>query len=165
MSPIIEGILAFLFAIVLGTFIEYAVHRLMHFGAFLQRKHAKHHQAGHGQGWLGEFSDYFLPSLLIIWIGFPFSIALGIGFAIGAFVYAGMAAYAHQVQHENPDLVFWLRRPVHHLHHKHKMWKHNFGILVDFWDRVFGTYRREDWQPSKRLREYPLSSFLKIRWY
>ena len=31
------------------------------------------------------------------------------------------------------------QRPVHFLHHKHHMWKTNFGITVDWWDYVFGT--------------------------
>ena len=161
----ITGVSAFGFALIFGTFVEYVVHRLMHAGKMLHKKHAKHHQKGHAQGWLGEFKDYFLPSLLIIWIGFPISIGAGIGFAIGAFVYASMAAYAHQVQHENPDLVFWLKRPVHHLHHSQKMWKHNFGILVDFWDKVFGTYKKVDWEPNKKLSEYRFRSFFQIKWF
>jgi sterol desaturase/sphingolipid hydroxylase (fatty acid hydroxylase superfamily) len=161
----IEGTLAFLFAFFIGTLIEYGVHRLMHAGKFLHKKHAKHHQAAQGQGWLGEFKDYFLPGVAIIWAGFLFSWAAGIGFAFGCFAYACLAAYAHQLQHENPDLVFWLPRPVHHLHHNNRMWHHNFGILVDFWDRVFGTYKKVDYEPRKKRSEYTFSSYFKIRWF
>lgn len=161
----VHAIVAFFVALLVGTFVEYVVHRLMHSGKILHKKHAKHHQKGHGQGWIGEFKDYFFPSLLIIWVGFPISWGAGIGFAVGAVLYACMAAYAHQIQHENPDLVFWLRKPVHHLHHKHKMWHHNFGILVDFWDKVFGTYKAVEWEPSKRRREYPMRSYFQINWF
>jgi sterol desaturase/sphingolipid hydroxylase (fatty acid hydroxylase superfamily) len=127
--------------------------------------HAKHHQTDQAQGWWLEFLDYFKPSIVILWAGFPFSIAAGCGFVTGGIIYAAMAAYAQQVQHENPELVFWLPRPVHHLHHKHHMWRHNFGILVDVWDRVFGTYRKAEWQPTKRPSEYPWRAFFQIKWY
>jgi len=29
------------------------------------------------------------------------------------------------------------------VHHRDQMWHHNFGLAVDWWDRVFGTYRVE----------------------
>ncbi len=164
-SALIEAVAALVSALGLGTLVEYSVHRLMHQGKMLGKKHAQHHQQGDGQGWWGEFLDYYLPSLLIVWIGFLYSPAAGIGFAVGATAYAAFAAYAHQLQHERPELVFWLPRPVHYLHHKHKMWKHNFGISVDIWDRVFGTYRPEVWQPKRRPFEYPLSAFVRIKWF
>jgi sterol desaturase/sphingolipid hydroxylase (fatty acid hydroxylase superfamily) len=68
------------------------------------------------------------------------------------------------VQHDNPELIFWLPRPVHYLHHSHKMWHHNFGITVDFWDRIFGTYKPVEWSPSRRPLQYPLKSYLQIKW-
>jgi len=160
-----EGVGAFLIAFVIGTLVEYLVHRLMHRGHVLGKKHAEHHRDGWGQGWLGEFSDYFLPTLLVIWLGFLYSVAAGIGWALGGFTYAALAAYAHQLQHEYPDLVFWMPRPVHYLHHKHHMWKTNFGILVDWWDHVFGTYKYVEWQRDKPIRSYGLRCFFRISWY
>jgi sterol desaturase/sphingolipid hydroxylase (fatty acid hydroxylase superfamily) len=165
------GILAFLGALLLGTFLEYVVHRLMHGGKMLGKKHAEHHKDGWGQGWLGEFWDYFSGSLIVVagggliayfLLGSPVA---AIGFVAGGLSYCVLAAYSHQLQHENPELVFWLKRPVHHLHHKHHMWRHNFGILVDFWDRVFGTYRAEPWQPQRRPFQHPLRSFFTIKWF
>jgi sterol desaturase/sphingolipid hydroxylase (fatty acid hydroxylase superfamily) len=69
------------------------------------------------------------------------------------------------VQHEKPELVFWLPRPVHHLHHSQKMWHHNFGILVDFWDRVFGTYKPVDPQPHEPRPRVTLLSYFQIKWF
>ena len=154
-----------LIALLVGTFVEYVVHRLMHRGTMFHKTHAKHHQTGEGQGWLGEFKDYFFPTIPVLWIGFPFSLAAGIGFAVGGIFYACLAAYAHQLQHENPELCFWMRRPVHYLHHEHKMWHHNFGISFSLWDHVFGTYKKVKWEPGKRARDYPLSTFFKIKWF
>jgi len=68
------------------------------------------------------------------------------------------------VQHEKPDLAFWLGSPIHYLHHRENMWHHNFGIGVSIWDRLFGTYRVADWQPERRARDYPLREFIDIRW-
>lgn len=161
----VEASVAFVAALLVGTLAEYGVHRLMHYGKVLHKTHAKHHQRGEAQGWLGEFRDYFLPSLLVIWVGFPYSLAAGVGFAAGGTMYAAWAAYAHQVQHENPELVFWLKRPVHHLHHKHKMWHHNFGISFSLWDHVFRTYKAVDWRPEKRPLQHGWTSFFKIKWF
>jgi sterol desaturase/sphingolipid hydroxylase (fatty acid hydroxylase superfamily) len=52
-------------------------------------------------------------------------------------------------------------RPVHFIHHKNHMWHTNFGIGVDIWDRVFGTYRLVEW---KREKTYPLWDLLTIKW-
>jgi sterol desaturase/sphingolipid hydroxylase (fatty acid hydroxylase superfamily) len=160
----LEGGAAFLLAFLIGTLVEYSVHRLMHGKMVLGKKHAEHHRDGWGQGWLGEFGDYFLPCLPVMWLGFLYSIGAGIGWALGGFVYAALAAYAHQLQHENPDMVFWMPRPVHHLHHKHHMWRHNFGILVDWWDRVFGTYQYVEWQRGKPMLKHGLGALFRITW-
>ena len=171
MEPLVAAGVAFAAALVAGTLIEYWVHRLMHSGRVLGRKHAEHHRDGHGQGWAGEFRDYFvgvLPLLASVsataWLAFG-SPGVAAGWAVGGTLYAALAAYAHQLQHEKPELVFWLPRPVHHLHHKHRMWRHNFGILVDWWDRVFGTYKAVEWKPERRPFQHPLRAFLQIKWY
>lgn len=167
----LAGLLGFVAAVAVGTFVEYLVHRFMHKGTLLGKKHAEHHRDGWGQGWLGEFWDYFAGSVPVMAAGFCVgyflcdSLGGGLGFVAGGLAYACMAAYAHQVQHDRPELVFWLKRPVHYIHHKHKMWHHNFGITVDIWDRVFGTYKAVDWNPEKRPFQHPLRSFLQIRWY
>jgi sterol desaturase/sphingolipid hydroxylase (fatty acid hydroxylase superfamily) len=162
---------AFTLALVTGTLAEYVVHRLMHTEKVLGRKHAEHHRDGWGQGWAGEFLDYFVGSLILI---LPVSISVWLlldcpwpagGWAAGGTLYAALAAYSHQLQHEKPELVFWLPRPVHYLHHKHHMWHHNFGILVDWWDRAFGTYQAAEWMYGRPRVEYSLRAFLDIKWY
>lgn len=155
-------------AFIIGTLVEYVVHRLMHARVFFYKIHAEHHQVAQGQGWLLEFRDYILPSSPVLILGgllfwWLLGLSAGIGFAFGCLAYAAAAAYAHQVQHEKPELCFWMPRPVHHLHHHGKMWHHNFGILVDFWDRVFGTYKRVEFPRERRL--YPILDYFRIKWY
>ena len=151
-------------AFLVGSLVEYTVHRWMHDGKVLKVRHAKHHRNLEGQGWFGEFKDYTIPGLAIIWVGFLLSVPAGVGFALGSLGYAAFAAYAHQVQHEKPDLAFWLGAPIHYLHHRDNMWHHNFGIGVSLWDRLLGTYKAADWEPEKPLRHYPITEFVSIRW-
>lgn len=131
-------------AMLFGTLVEYVAHRLMHQGHLLRKHHAKHHQHGRGQGWLGEFRDYGLPTAVFGLAWWLWRADVGIGVWIGGIGYAALAAYAHQVQHELPHFVFWMRQPQHAVHHHHREWHHNFGITVDWWDRVFGTYRAHE---------------------
>lgn len=158
-------LIALLLAMLVGSLVEYLVHRLMHARIVLGQKHLEHHREGTGQGWWGEFLDYFLPSIPFLWLGFLDSVPAGIGWVLGIFFYACIAAYAHQVQHDNPDLVFWLKKPVHHLHHKGKMWHNNFGITLSLWDKVFGTYQDLDWEPEKERGHFRLSHYFRIRWF
>lgn len=162
MAAFFLGVAAFASVLVVGSFLEYVVHRLMHAGIVLGKKHAEHHAEGIGQGWLGEFKDYVLPAVPLAPLGFLLSVPIGVGLCLGALVYGAAAAYAHQVQHDRPDTVFWMPRPVHHLHHEHRMWHHNFGILVDVWDRVFGTYRPEP--GPRRSARLTLRELVAIRW-
>lgn len=150
MSPAVSAAAAvsFVLAVGVGTFVEYWGHRLMHHNLVLKRRHARHHAHGSGQGWLGEFRDYVTPSLAIAWVGFLHSTAAGVGFLAGAVGYACLAAYAHQLQHEQPRRVFWMQQPVHAVHHYYAEWHHNFGITVDWWDRVFGTWRAHEPVPE-----------------
>jgi sterol desaturase/sphingolipid hydroxylase (fatty acid hydroxylase superfamily) len=156
------GLTAFAIVIFLSTFVEYWGHRFMH-RWLLRKRHARHHQLGTGQGWLGEFFDYSTGTLVLLWVGFLYSVEAGIGWAAGGLLYAAWAAYSHQLQHERPELCFWLRRPVHYLHHHHHMWHHNFGISVSLWDHVFGTYKKVDWQPPAGKSHSPLD-YLRIKW-
>src|SRR5437660_12791629 len=106
---LLEGGIAFLAAMLFGTLVEYVVHRLMHVRWVLGKKHAEHHKDGWGQGWAGEFWDYLVGALIVVWVGFLYSIPAGIGWLAGGVTYAALAAYAHQLQHERPELCFWLK--------------------------------------------------------
>ncbi len=160
-----EGLVAFHVAIVYATFAEYTMHRLMHARLVFGDQHAMHHREGTGNSWFEEFLNYFIPACSVLWVGFLYSFYAGLSFAIGGTFAAAFSAYAHQLQHEQPELVFWLPRPVHYLHHEDNMWNYNFGISVDIWDRIFGTYKAADWVPVSKPSQFPLRSFVQIRWF
>jgi sterol desaturase/sphingolipid hydroxylase (fatty acid hydroxylase superfamily) len=160
--PAWVGVLAAALALVEASLSEYLIHRGMHRRGWARRRHGEHHMNGTGQGWLGEYRDYISPALPFCVLAFIPSLAIGVGFSAGLFTYFAFAAYSHQLQHERPELVFWMKAPVHHLHHRHHMTRYNFGIGLDVWDRVFGTYQQRSWQPKPLPRDP--REWLRIQW-
>ncbi len=140
------AIASFVLALIFSSLVEYWVHRLMHiwpwFGNNLT-SHYKHHYHERASV-LGDFKDYGMVSLIFCPVFFV-SYSAGISAVLGGLVFAAFAAKTHQLQHENPTKCFWMKVPVHYLHHKYT-WHHNFGLSVDCWDRVFGTYKPVEWQ-------------------
>ena len=167
-DPIIGFPVGLLVGAALASLVEYQVHILMHRRIFLGRTHRNHHREPEGENWLKQFVYYVLGSILPCAAGVGISRVLdilpaGIGFSAGVVAWCAWVAYAHTLQHERPELVFWMKYPVHHLHHKYEMSLHNFGLSVDWWDRVFGTFRPMPWNATA-----PRSSWfdlLKIRWF
>lgn len=138
---------------VLGTLGEYWIHRGMHHrwvGRFLVKRHGDHHMDGLGQGVLQEFRDYAAGALaaavLLLPLDYYFVTGGWVagGGVAGAAIHAIFAAWCHQAQHEDPRLLPWQSAsPVHFIHHKRNQPGHNYGISVDWWDKVFGTYKPE----------------------
>lgn len=154
-----------------GTFGEYWIHRAMHRGLFLTKRHWEHHRQDQGQGALKEFRDYAFGTVGLAVLSFPVDYyfvsggVLAVGILCGTLAHAMFAAWCHQAQHQDPRLVLWLSStPVHFVHHKRGQSRHNFGISVDWWDRVFRTYKSEpDWvtilDPSA-----PLGKWWQVDW-
>lgn len=157
------SVACFAIAFVLASLVEYWVHRLMHKPYKLGERHRDHHRRNEGQGVIWEFFDYLKGTILIMGLLFFVSIEAGIGWFLGGLVYAAFSSYAHQLQHENPTKCFWMKMPVHYVHHKYGMWHHNFGLAVDWWDHVFGTYKLVDWLTEQELSQ-PERGYLELRW-
>jgi sterol desaturase/sphingolipid hydroxylase (fatty acid hydroxylase superfamily) len=129
-------------SLVFGTFLEYWGHRFMHaVGWGPGKTHREHHARGSAQGVLLEFWEYFKYFWVFMWPPFYISMPAGMGWLLGANGFILFSAFAHQLQHENASKCFWMRVPLHFIHHAHNQWHHNFGVSVDIWDRVFGTYK------------------------
>lgn len=169
MTILIFCILGFVFS----SFVEYWVHRFMHRDSKFGKKHRKHHVKNEGQGVVWEFLDYVKSTLIFMLAPFLVSWTYGVGWLIGTLGYAAFASYAHQIQHDNPQLCFWMKMPVHFVHHEYNQWESNFGLGVDWWDHIFKTYEYIDHQSTRNLqstsidRESKMLSFAdfsKIRW-
>ena len=157
---------SFLSGLIFASFAEYWLHRLMHIDPRFGRDiipHYDHHRENTAQGVLPEFKDYCIPMPLGL-LSFLMSIPVGVGFTSATILYGAFSAYAHQLQHENPTKCFWLKMPVHYVHHKYNQWDCNFGLAVDWWDRVFGTYKATDWLSESEL-EMPDKGYLQVKWW
>jgi len=161
---VLEFAVAALAAVAFGTFVEYFIHRSMHWGILHPKGHQYHHETNDPRTYLRDFIDYGMPALMLCWPGFLISTVSGFGWMFGALAYTALASYAHQIQHANADLVFWMKRPVHRLHHVHDMKDKNFGILVDFWDRLFGTYKAVEWPRTTPPEGYRIKHYGSIPW-
>jgi sterol desaturase/sphingolipid hydroxylase (fatty acid hydroxylase superfamily) len=171
MVTTIEILCGLAFALFAGTFGEYVAHRIMHAQFVWGKAHANHHRNGPGPGtgqvWLGEFKEYSISLVPVLGVLLPIAWLLGlpaacIGIAAGGVVWVAISAYCHQAQHDRPELIFWMKMPSHHIHHVYHQWHHNFGVTVDWWDHVFGTYKEMPWdRPPDPVRWRDL---LDIEW-
>jgi sterol desaturase/sphingolipid hydroxylase (fatty acid hydroxylase superfamily) len=136
------AIVAFLLALLLGTLVEYLLHRFfLHARSrnFVTRRHRMHHKSNLADTLWGDFRD-FLPGMIpLCWVGFLHSAAAGMAFLIGCVAYVFVLALVHKLSHERPKLIFWMHPNSHDLHHDGTPCA-NFGIVTRFWDVVFGTY-------------------------
>lgn len=154
----------FVGAFILGSLVEYWVHRWMHAGVLLGDRHTNHHRTGEGQGVMREFFDYVKGSFVVMLVPFLWSWQAGVAWSLGGLVYAAFSAYSHQLQHESPGKCFWMKKPVHYAHHKYGMWDHNFGLAVDWWDHIFGTYRDVDCTLSETEKQAE-RGYLQLQWW
>ena len=156
-----QSVACFIFAFIFGSFLEYWVHRLMHiypkFGNGITA-HYGHHRSNTTQGFWGDFFHFSLVSLLVL-PTLLISISFGTIMFLGVVAFAAFASYAHQIQHYSPDKCFWMKMPIHYVHHQYNQWDSNFGLAIDWWDRVFGTYKPVE-QLGKKPN-MPRSAYLK----
>lgn len=150
---------AFLFA----SLVEYWMHRAMHKFPKTFKTHTEHHVKNTGQGVLGEFISYVKGAFIILLPPFFYSWQGGIAWCCGAIFYAAFSAYAHQLQHDNPTYCAWMKMPVHYVHHSYNQWHHNFGLGLDWWDKIFGTYKPVEWLEEAE-EKFPGGGYLEVKW-
>ena len=156
----------FVLAFIFSSFLEYWLHRLMHISPRFGRdiiSHYSHHRKNTAQGVFLEFKDYSM-AIPLTFVTFFISVPVGISVIFGSLTYAIFSAYAHQLQHESPLKCVWLKMPVHYVHHKYNQWDCNFGLAVDWWDKLFGTYKSVDWITEEEL-ERPEQGYLQVKWW
>jgi len=149
-----EPLLAVVVVAVLYPLVEYALHRWVLHNRLLyksswtakvwKRIHYDHHQNPHDLSVLFGALYTTLPPILLLTLPIGWMIggapAAGAAMAIGCLIFAGYE-FCHCVQH----LPFtpanrWLREiKKHHLAHHFHSERGNFGITLDWWDRILGT--------------------------
>jgi len=156
-------LLIFALALVVSSFVEYWVHRLAHLGIVLKERHWTHHKENDADSWLRGWVRLMAAILPWTgWVGFPFGIEIGFAVLAAELSYMALAVYAHELQHVYPDQVFWMKCPIHQLHHDDPGGHENFGLVTDFWDRVFGTHSTQNWRSASA--KISLRKLTGIRW-
>ncbi|MBX4205085.1 MAG: sterol desaturase family protein [Candidatus Doudnabacteria bacterium] len=155
--------MSFFAGLLMANLGEYWVHRMQHQNMVKGSDHADHHRDNAARGVFKEYWAYLRPSLAVmIPITFLNYYSLNRGVAIswflGALIGIAFSAWTHEVQHTNPNLVFW-SKPLHFFHHNHTP-NHNFGFSFSLWDRMFGTYKEVSWNRVAT----PRSEYWKVKW-
>jgi sterol desaturase/sphingolipid hydroxylase (fatty acid hydroxylase superfamily) len=149
----IQIILLAALGLAIWTFAEYLLHRfVLHHWPYFVDMHQAHHDEA--QEMIGAPTIFSL-AFFYVTIYLPLLLAFGMGNALPIFsgFIAGYLAFdavhysVHHLQGQNRVLRFW--KKLHAIHH-HGNADTNYGVLTDFWDRVFGTYSATMRRPSSR---------------
>jgi sterol desaturase/sphingolipid hydroxylase (fatty acid hydroxylase superfamily) len=148
------AVVSFLIYLIAFDFVGYWVHRAQHQFNWWWKLHALHHSQRQMTMWSDNrnhlLDDILVDSLMVItaqWIGVPPSQFI----AIVAFT-----QLSESFQHANIKVWFgqigeriWVSPRFHRLHHsigighetagKNTLGGHNFGVLLPWWDMLFGT--------------------------
>jgi len=146
-TPIWQWLLLFL----LDDFCYYAFHRTSHKLRFFWASHVTHHSSQQFNFSVG-FRQTWLPFVAIIfwiplaWIGFDPLMIMTMQFL--SLVFQALLHTQHIRSYGPLDLVF--NSPSHHrVHHgtQEKYIDKNFGGVLIIWDRIFGTFVKEQEKP------------------
>jgi sterol desaturase/sphingolipid hydroxylase (fatty acid hydroxylase superfamily) len=144
------GMSSILAAAVLGfvawTLMEYVLHRfVLHHVSPFKEWHEDHHN----NPTAAVGTPTLLSLLLIAVIIFLPSVYLagwqiGGGFAMGLVFGYSVYTWVHHGEHHWHSRSTWFRKlkrahAIHHYAESH----HNYGVITNFWDRLFGTYSKK----------------------
>lgn len=120
------------------TFAEYWVHRSVLHGPYWMAIHQRHHENPRE---LTRFPVWQIPSyfgaiFVATWlVSGHWTVAVYSGIILGWLMFFGTHHVLHHHAGWMPDFA------IRHNRH-HKVVNMNYGITVDWWDRLFGTFRR-----------------------
>jgi sterol desaturase/sphingolipid hydroxylase (fatty acid hydroxylase superfamily) len=151
-----EGLGYWMLLLLAEDFMYYWLHRFDHFCRLFWAVHVTHHSSTHFNFTVGFRSSVFEPLyrfvffIPIAWMGFsPLNIA---------FMYSATQIWGILVHTEKIGRLGWLEyilvTPSHHkVHHASnpRYLDKNLGMFLILWDKVFGTFQREDdaYQPIR----------------
>ncbi len=142
-TNLIHIILLTIVGLGIWTFAEYLLHRfVLHHWPYFKDMHQAHHdetQEMIGAPTIFTLLFFYVVVYLPLWLAFSTGNALPLfsGFIAGYLAFDGVHYAVHHFQGQNRILRAW--KKMHAIHH-HGNADTNFGVLTDFWDRVFGTY-------------------------
>jgi sterol desaturase/sphingolipid hydroxylase (fatty acid hydroxylase superfamily) len=141
-----QPLVSFLLYLIVFDFLSYWIHRGQHRLQFWWQLHALHHSQRQMTLWTDN-RNHFLDDLIV---SFLFVVAAQlIGVAPEQFmVLVALTQLSESLQHANVRLNFgrvtermWVTPRFHRAHHSIESGEHNYGVLLPWWDMVFGTAR------------------------
>jgi len=142
-TPLLQIIAELAVGLALWTLAEYLLHRfVLHAWPYFADIHQAHHDETLemiGTPTIFSVLFFYVAVYLPFWWAFGPSIALPsfAGFVSGYLAFAAVHFSVHHLDGNSKLLRTW--KKMHAIHH-HSIPGHNYGVLTDFWDRVFGTY-------------------------
>lgn len=138
--------------LLLYDFCSYWAHRISHFNRFFWATHVVHHTAEHYNltvsfrlSWIQHFKIiFFLPIALAGFHPVIFFIVHQIG------VLFQFWQHTEQIKKLPPAIEWLIVTPSNHrVHHgsNEKYLDKNFGVIFIIWDRLLGTYQKEEERP------------------
>jgi len=177
--PIWQHWYGWLIALLVYDFLNYWVHRISHECAFFWGCHVVHHQSQYFNFSTALRQESFFP-IVSCFFFFPMAL-LGIPSYQFAVVSVITLLYQFLIHTEHIDKMGWFdsvfsspsNHRVHHAINDEYIDK-NFGAILIIWDRIFGTFQKEDakcvygtktplhsWCPLKALSASYYDIFLK----
>ena len=135
-----------------SSFVYYWLHRVQHESLFWWRIHATHHHITKMGCMRGDRTHPFEWATLFL--GTPVALALlgasdNVMAVVGAFgIWNGTLNHSNLPLKSMPVYDwFFATAQQHHVHHAHlrRQADSNYGCMIIFWDRLFGTYCGDDY--------------------
>ena len=149
-----NGVVSFLIYLIVFDFIQYLIHRAQHQSNTWWALHSLHHAQRQMTMW-SDNRNHLLDSALVDVIFVV--VALAIGVPPGQYVaVVALTQLSENFQHANVRISFgrwgerlWVSPRFHRMHHgvgighessgRHTLGGCNFGVLLPWWDMLFGT--------------------------
>jgi len=127
----------------LQDFIFYLMHRASHIPILYRNLHCIHHKYKYPQSWTGRISHWLdsnienvaftIPALIMPINGYIWKVCLIFTFIWGNFLHDSTNKKRIYGLNDNTD---------HCLHHSYGEKNYNFSYYFNFWDKIFGTYKK-----------------------
>lgn len=143
-----QPLVSFLVYLVAFDFLAYWMHRGQHRLGWWWQLHALHHSQRQMTMW-SDNRNHFLDDVIVdvLWVVAAQSIGVG---PQQFMLLVALAQLSESFQHANLRLGFgrwgerlWVSPRFHRSHHSVLDGNHNFGVLLPWWDVMFGTARFE----------------------
>jgi len=155
---LINTVVAFIVIFALSDLVYYTGHRVVHSIPWLYNfVHKHHHQESHPRrGWADTCNahptDFFYTGfstspMSVLWLMPANFVHIN---TIGILLYCVM--FVGALGHSRLDLDIWFFNTRFHAGH-HAMFKYNYAQNIEFWDRVFGTYKELPVEEMKRAKK------------